>query len=80
MGVDIARGGNVAVTEPLLNILERHSVGIKQSRAGMTQIVEADAAHPVIFKKRREPLRQMSGLDPLARIVDVDMPLFYWIL
>ena len=59
MRVNVARRGNVAVTEPLLNILQRHAVGIKQSRAGMAQIVEADAAHPVILKKRRERLRQI---------------------
>ena len=73
MGVDIARGGNVAVSEPLQNILERHTVGIMQSREGMAQIVEADAAHTVAFEKLREPLRQISGLDPLAQIVEVDI-------
>ena len=71
MRVNVARRGNVAVTEPLLNILQRHAVCIKQSRAGMAQIVEADAAHDVFFEKHRERLRQMSGLDPLAQIVDV---------
>ena len=73
MRVNVARRGNVAVTEPLLNILQRHAVGIKQGRTGMTQIVEADAAHTVVFEKLRERLCQMSGLDPLAQIVDVDI-------
>lgn len=59
--------------DPLLNIPEPNAVGIKQSRAGMTQIVEADAAHAVAFEKLRERLRQMSGFDPLAQIVDVDI-------
>ena len=77
MGVDVACGGNVAVSEPLLNILERHAVGIKQSRAGMAQIVKADAAHAVVFDKLREPLRQMSGLDPFAQIVDVDIIAYF---
>ena len=35
--------------------------------------MKADAAHAVVFEKLREPLRQMSWLDPLAQIVDVDI-------
>ena len=73
MRVNVARRGNVAVTEPLLNILERHAVCIKQGRAGMTQIVETYAAHLVIFKKRRERLRQIAGLHTFAQRIDVDI-------
>ncbi len=65
------------MSEPLLNILERHAVCIKQGRAGMAQIVEADAAHTVVFEKLRERLRQMSGLDPLTQIVDVDIIAYF---
>ena len=50
VGVDVACGGNVAVPEPLLNILQRHAVGIKQSRAGMAQIVEADLLQVMLLK------------------------------
>ena len=73
VGVDVAHRGNVAVSEPFLNIPEPNAVCIKQSRAGMTQIVEADTPHPVIFKKRRERLRQIAGLHTVAHRIDVDI-------
>ncbi len=73
MGVDVAGGADVAVAQPFLNVLQGHAVGVEQAGAGMAQIVEADAAHTVVFEKLREPLRQMSWLDPLAQIVDVDI-------
>ena len=35
MGVDIRRGGKVAVSQPLLNVLERHAVGQQQAGTAM---------------------------------------------
>ena len=35
MGVDVRRGGEVAVAQPLLNVLERHAVGQQQAGAAM---------------------------------------------
>ncbi len=61
VGVNVAHRGNVAVPEPLLNILQRNSVRIKKARAGMTQIVEADTPHTVLFEKVRERLRQIRN-------------------
>ena len=35
MGVDVRRGGEVAVAQPLLNVLERHAVGQQQAGTAM---------------------------------------------
>ena len=35
VGVDIRRGGKVAVSQPLLNVLERHAVGQQQAGTAM---------------------------------------------
>ena len=35
MGVDIRRGGEVAVAQPLLNVFERHAVGQQQAGTAM---------------------------------------------
>ena len=35
VGVDVRRGGEVAVAQPLLNVLERHAVGQQQAGAAM---------------------------------------------
>jgi len=35
VGVDVRRGGEVAVAQPLLNVLERHAVGQQQAGTAM---------------------------------------------
>ena len=73
MGVNIAGGSDVTVTQPLLNVLERHTVGVEKGRAGVPEIVEPDATHPVLFQKFRKGLREIPRFDPLADCVDVDI-------
>lgn len=43
MGVDVGGSGKIAVSQPLLNLLERHAVGKEQTGATVAQIVEAHA-------------------------------------
>ena len=35
MGVDVGCGGNIAVSQPLLNLLQAHTIGIQKTRAAM---------------------------------------------
>ena len=35
MGVDVAGGADIAVTEPFLNVLEGYAVGVQKCSAGM---------------------------------------------
>ena len=73
MGVDVAGGSDVAVAQPLLNVLEGHTVGVEKGRAGMPEIMEPDAPHPVFFEKFRKGLREIPRLDPLPDCVDIDI-------
>ena len=51
MGVDVRRGGEVAMAQPLLNVLERHAVGQQQAGTAVTQIVKAHPAQAVALQK-----------------------------
>lgn len=73
VGVDVAGGGDVAVTKPLLNIFQGNAVGIEQAGAGMPQIMEADFLHPVALQNQREMLGQEARRDELAHLVDIDI-------
>lgn len=47
VGVDIRRGGKVAVAQPLLNVLEGNAVGQQQAGTAVTQIMKPHLRHPV---------------------------------
>lgn len=36
MGVDVAGGADVAVAQPLLDVLQGHAVGVEQARAAVS--------------------------------------------
>ena len=69
MCINVARRADVAVTEPLLNLLQAHAIGIEQTGAAMAQIVKADTLHLVCDQKIREMLTQKVGLNPLSHRV-----------
>ena len=73
MGINIAGGADIAVPQPLLNLLQAHAVGVKQACAAMAQVVEADTLHLVCDQKIREMLAQKVGADAPAHRVDVDI-------
>ena len=50
MAVDVRRGGNVAVAQPLLDQLHLHALCDKERRAGVAQIVEADVLESVLLQ------------------------------
>ena len=47
--VEVCRGGEVAVTEPLLDHFHRHDVCQKQRSAAVPEIVEADFDRVLLF-------------------------------
>ena len=69
MGVDVAGGADVTVAQPLLDVLESHTVCIEQGRTGVPEIVETDAAQSVLFQKLREGLREIPRLDPISDLL-----------
>ena len=47
MCINVACCADVTVTEPLLNLLQAHAIGIEQTGAAMAQVVETDTLHLV---------------------------------
>ena len=54
MCVDVGGGGEVAMTQPFLNLLHRNAVCQKKAGAAMTQIVETDRPQSVVLQHLRE--------------------------
>ena len=69
MCINVACCADVTVTEPLLNLLQAHAIGIEQTGAAMAQIVKADTLHLVCDQKIREMLAQEIGSNPLSHRV-----------
>ena len=73
MCINVACCADVTVTEPLLNLLQAHAIGIEQTGAAMAQIVKADTLHLVCDQKIREMLAQKVGADAPAHRVYIDI-------
>ena len=69
MCINVACSADIAVPQPLLNFLQAHPVGIKQTGAAMAQIVKADTLHLVCYQKIWEMLAQEIGPNPLSHRV-----------
>ena len=69
MCINVACCVDVTVTEPLLNLLQAHAIGIEQTGTTMAQIVKADTLHLVCYQKIREMLTQEIGPNPLSHRV-----------
>ena len=61
MAVDVRRGGNVAVTQPLLDQLHLHALRDKERGAGVAQIVEADVLESVLLQNRGKAIAHVIG-------------------
>ena len=69
MCINVACCADVTVTQPLLNLLQAHAIGIEQTGTIMAQIVKADTLHLVCDQKIREMLAQKVGPNPLSHRV-----------
>ena len=69
MCINVACCADVTVTQPLLNLLQAHAIGIEQTGTTMAQIVKADTLHLVCDQKIREMLTQKVGPNPLSHRV-----------
>ena len=69
MCVNVRRGGEVAMTQPLLNVLEGNAVGQQQAGTSMPQIVKAHPAQAVALQEFWECRGQIIGPHPLAQLV-----------
>ena len=66
MCINVACCADVTVTEPLLNLLQAHAIGIEQTGAAMAKVVETDALHLVCYQKIWEILAQNSAPAPFS--------------
>lgn len=57
MCIDVCRGGEGTVPQPDLDLLHGDTVAEKQAGAGVTKIMEANLAKPVLLDEPREMLR-----------------------
>ena len=73
MCINVACCADVTVTQPLLNFLQAHPVGIKQAGAAMAQVMETDEFHIVRREELREMLAQKVGPNPLSHRVYIDI-------
>ena len=73
MCINVACCADVTVTEPLLNLLQAHAIGIEQTGTTMAQVVETDALHLVCDQKIREMLTQKVGPNPLSHRVYINI-------
>ena len=51
MRIDVGGGGEIAVTQPFLNLLHGNVIEQKQAGAGVAEVMEANGAHPVGFEE-----------------------------
>ena len=73
MYINVACCADAAVTEPLLDFLQAHAIGIEQAGAAMAQVVETDTLHLVCYQKIREMLAQEIGPNPLSHRVYINI-------
>ena len=73
MCINVACCVDVTVTQPLLDLLQAHAIGIEQTGTTMAQIVKADTLHLVCYQKIWEMLAQEIGPNPLSHRVYIDI-------
>ena len=73
MCINVACCADVTVTEPLLNLLQAHAIGIEQTGTTMAQVMETDEFHIVRREELREMLAQKVGTNPLSHRVYIDI-------
>ena len=71
VGIDVAGGGNIAVTQPFLDVFKSNAVGIEQAGAAVPKVMETDAPQPAPFQKVRESLCEIVRLDKFAHLVHI---------
>lgn len=73
MCINVACRADVAVTEPLLNLFQAHTIGVEQAGAAMAKVMETDTLHLVCYQKIREMLAQEIGPNPLSHRVYINI-------
>ena len=73
MCINVACSADIAVSQPLLNLLQAHAIGIEQTGAAMTQVVETDFFQSVVFQYNLEMLCDEVWFDKFAHCIYIDI-------
>jgi len=73
MCINVACCADVTVTQPLMDFLQAHAIGIEQTGTTMAQVMETDEFHIVRREELREMLAQEIGPNPLSHRVYIDI-------
>ena len=73
VGVDVAGGADVAVTQPFLDFLQADAVRVQQACTGVPQIMEANLPQSVSLQHDRKVLRQETRRDQLTDLIEIDV-------
>ena len=68
MGADVGCGGNIAVSHPLLNLFQAHTIGIQQAGTAVSK-----GRHAVRLEHGGNMGGQISGLDQFTNFIHTDV-------
>ena len=72
MGVDVRRGGKIAMPQPVLNLLERYAVGEQEGGAAMPLRYNKDKREKPVFSRGlsvcRSHFNSFSNIETDAKI------------
>ena len=73
MSINVACCADVAVTEPLLNLFQAHTIGVEQAGAAMAKVMETDAFHVVRNKEIGKMLGKIIRMKAHSHRVHIDV-------
>ena len=73
MAVDVRRGGDIAVAQPLLDQLHLHALCDKERRTGVTQVVKTNVLEVVLPQDRGKAIAHVIGREQLAQCIDTNV-------
>ena len=80
MGVDVRRGGDVAVAQPFLDLLHGYALLQQQAGAGVPQIVEPNFPQAVFFQQLGEVVGHGIGQDKVSHLIHEQVALEFLIV
>ena len=73
MRVDVGGGADVAMSQPLLDLLHGDAVFEQQGRTAVAQIVQADVPQPLFPQQLTEAVGDIAGFEDVAHLVNEDI-------
>ena len=73
MAVDVCRGRDITMSQPLLDQLHLHALCDKERCAGVAQIVKTNVLHSVLTQDRGKAVAHVIGREQLAQCIDTNV-------